>query len=151
MKCPVCGINNDKVVDTREAKDGDSVRRRRECLNCRHRFTTYESVLRAELMVVKRDGTREEFSPAKLRSGIVRACWKRPVSDRQISELIKTITGRVDALQEREISTGKVGQFVIEGLREIDEVAFVRFASVYRRFADVGEFINEIRNLSDGD
>jgi len=151
MKCPACDWLEDKVVDTRVSKEGDSIRRRRECLSCKNRFTTYESILRAELMVGKRDGTREEFSPVKLRAGVQHACWKRHVSDRQISDLIKVVTNRLDALQEREVPTTKVGQFVMEELEKIDEVAFVRFASVYRRFEDVGEFISEIRSLTDRD
>lgn len=151
MKCPACSCPEDKVIDTRVSKDGDSIRRRRECLECKHRFTTYESVLRTELMIVKRDGTREEFSPGKLRKGIQRACWKRQVSDRQISDLVKNVANRLDALEEREVPATIVGQFVMEGLQDIDEVAYVRFASVYRHFKDVGEFISEIRSLAGRD
>lgn len=151
MKCPACGCTADKVVDTRESKEGDSIRRRRECAECQNRFTTYEAILRTELMVVKRDGTREEFSPAKLLAGVQHACWKRQISDRQINDLVKTVANRLDALQEREIPTTTVGQMVMEELEKLDEVAFVRFASVYRRFEDVGEFISEIRSLSDRD
>lgn len=151
MKCPSCDWLEDKVVDTRVSKEGDSIRRRRECLKCKQRFTTYEAVLRAELLVVKRDGTREEFSPAKLRAGVEHACWKRRISDRQIGDLVKAVGNRLAALQEREVSSSDVGRMVMEELRKIDDVAYVRFASVYRRFEDVGEFINEIRSLADRD
>ncbi len=149
MKCPECDCLEDKVVDTRISKEGDSIRRRRECIGCGHRFTTYEAIMRTELMVVKRDGTREEFSLDKLRSGIQHACWKRPVGDRQIDELVQSVVNRLDGLQEREVGSAKIGNWVMDALKELDEVAFVRFASVYRRFEDVGAFLNEIRNLSD--
>lgn len=139
------------MVDTRVSKDGDAIRRRRECLECKNRFTTYESVLRTEVMVVKRDGTREEFSPGKLRAGIEHACWKRQISERQISDIVKTIANRIDNLNQREVASTRVGQFAMEELEKTDSVAFVRFASVYRRFKEVDDFLDEIKGLNQRD
>ncbi|MDT8390683.1 MAG: transcriptional regulator NrdR [Lentisphaeria bacterium] len=151
MKCPACGCPEDKVVDTRVSKDGDAIRRRRECMECKNRFTTYESVLRTEVMVVKRDGTREEFCPGKLQAGIEHACWKRQISERQISDIVKTITNRIDQLNQREVASTRVGQFAMEELEKTDSVAFVRFASVYRRFKQVDDFLDEIKGLNQRD
>lgn len=149
MKCPKCDYRDDKVIDTRESKDGDSIRRRRECLSCGARFTTHEIVLKAELVVVKNDGSREDFDPGKVRSGIRHACWKRPVSESQIDKMVHAVTGRLETLQQREIKAELIGEAVMEELHNVDHVAYVRFASVYRSFQDVGEFIDEIRNLAD--
>jgi len=149
MKCPKCGCLDDKVVDTRVAKDGASIRRRRQCLSCDARFTTYEGVLRTDIVVVKRDGAREDFSLSKVHDGIRRACWKRPISEAQIDEVVKAIALDVSNMQDRELSSQKLGQLVMEHISCLDHVAFVRFASVYRRFADVGEFIHAIRSLTD--
>ena len=149
MRCPKCSCIDDKVTDTRIAKEGDSIRRRRECLNCGNRFTTYETVLRAEVVVVKRDGTREDFDLEKIRLGIRKACWKRPVSEEQIETLVKAISERLENLQEREVSSQVVGEMVMKELQRLDEVAYVRFASVYRRFKDIDQFINEIRKMTE--
>ena len=149
MRCPSCACPDDKVVDTRISKDGAAIRRRRECASCGARLTTYEAILRAESVIVKRDGRREDFSPEKLRSGLQHACWKRPISEDQIDSLVKTISARLAALQQREVASHVLGQFVVEALCDVDHVAYVRFASVYRRFEDVGEFLSEIENLKD--
>ena len=130
-------------------REGDAIRRRRECLTCAHRFTTRESVVRVEIAVVKRDGTREDFSPEKLRTGIRHACWKRPVSQDQIDAMIGSITTELERLQQREVMSQTIGELVMERLQSVDEVAYVRFASVYRQFKDVDQFINEVHSLSE--
>lgn len=147
MRCPRCGCTDDKVIETRAARDGDSIRRRRMCEDCEHRFTTYEMVLRTEFVVVKRDDTREEFNVEKIRQGIQRACWKRAVPAEQIDETVRAILLRLEGLPEREIPSRRIGQFVMEALRDLDEVAYVRFASVYRRFRDIDQFIAEIKEM----
>ncbi len=149
MRCPKCANLDDKVVDTRVSKEGESTRRRRECLNCGTRFTTYEMVVRHEFVIVKRDGTREEFNPEKLKMGVRRACWKRPVGEEQIDQAVRNISERLENMQEREIASQLVGEKVMHELERLDEVAYVRFASVYRRFKDIDQFINEIRHLTD--
>ena len=149
MRCPKCANLDDKVVDTRVSKEGESIRRRRECLNCGSRFTTYELVVRNEFVVVKRDSTREDFNPEKLKMGVRRACWKRPVSEEQIDQAVRNITERLENMQEREIASQIVGEQVMRELEQLDEVAYVRFASVYRRFKDIDQFVNEIRSLTD--
>ena len=150
MRCPRCKCVEDKVVDSRASKDGSSVRRRRECLNCGHRFTTYEEVIQAELVVLKRDKLREDFDREKLRTGIYKACWKRPVTQEQIDALVNRIIKGVEQDFEREITAEEIGNRVMSELKGLDEVAYVRFASVYRRFRDIEEFINEIRQLNAG-
>ena len=149
MRCPKCSCLDDKVTDTRISKEGDSIRRRRECLNCGNRFTTYESVLRTEVVVIKRDGTREDFDMEKIRLGIRKACWKRPVSEEQLETVVKAIAERLENMQEREVASQVVGELVMKELQQLDEVAYVRFASVYRRFKDIDQFINEIRKLTE--
>lgn len=147
MRCPFCSAPDTKVIDSRLANDGDSVRRRRECLTCAERFTTYET---AELLLprmIKRDGSREPFVEDKLRSGFLRALEKRPVSTEAIEAAINRMLHRMRATGERELATGLVGEWVMEELRELDEVAYVRFASVYRRFQDVNAFREEIERL----
>lgn len=140
--------NNDKVIETRVSKEGETTRRRRQCLSCSYRFTTYETVLPADITVVKNDGRREEFNPEKLRSGINLACWKRSVSQDTIDKVIGDISNQIALLPESEVSTRKIGELVMEALKEIDEVAYVRFASVYRKFNDADAFISEVKNLS---
>ncbi len=135
-------------METRVSREGDTIRRRRECLACEFRFTTREGVVPAEFIVVKRDGTREEFNPDKLCAGIRRACWKRAVSEEQMDEMVNTIIRDLLALPTREISSREIGERAMEALQKVDEVAYVRFASVYRSFRNVGEFINEVQNLS---
>jgi len=149
MRCPKCSCLDDKVTDTRVSKEGDSIRRRRECLNCNQRFTTYENVTRAEVVVVKRDGSREDFNAEKVRAGVRHACWKRPVSEEQIEAVVRRVAEQLENLQEREVASQVVGEQVMRELQRLDEVAYVRFASVYRRFKDIDQFLDEIRNLTD--
>lgn len=147
MKCPFCGANDDRVVDSREVKEGLSIRRRRECLACQRRFTSYERIEEIPYMVVKRDGTREEFDPAKLRMGLLKACEKRPVPPRDIDVIVDTVEQNLGEREEREITTTQIGNMVMRRLRKLDQVAYVRFASVYRKFEDVEAFMDELRNL----
>ena len=149
MKCPSCGTDNDKVIDTRASREGDAIRRRRECQHCGGRFTTYESILGTDVQVIKRDGTREDFSPDKIRKGIERACWKRHITSDQIDETMRAVSSRIESLQLREVTSLQIGQIIMEELKKLDEVAYVRFASVYRRFKDVEEFLKEIHRLAE--
>lgn len=148
MRCPKCFSTDDKVIETRISKEGETIRRRRQCLNCHYRFTTYETVIPVDVVVVKRDGRREEFKPEKLRAGITMACWKRSVASETIDRIVGDITIRLTMMTEGEISSRQIGQMVMDELRKVDEVAYVRFASVYRHFKDVDEFISEVKNLS---
>jgi transcriptional repressor NrdR len=147
MRCPKCGCQEDKVIDSRASREGATIRRRRECLKCSHRFTTYEEVERAGLVVVKRDGRREEFSKDKLLSGIRKACQKRPISPKVTEDLVEKIVNEVTDKYEREVPGEAIGKLVMEGLRQIDEVAYVRFASVYRRFQEATDFVQEVKKL----
>ena len=147
MRCPYCQIDDTRVVDSRLVVDGDRVRRRRQCVGCNSRFTTYEQAELALPRLVKSDGTRDEFNEAKLRAGIDRALEKRPVSTEQRDELLSRIIRRLQAWEERECPTTELGQWVMDELRSTDEVAYVRFASVYRRFEDVEAFREEIEKL----
>ncbi len=148
MKCPKCGYQEDKVIDSRMSKEASSVRRRRECLQCSNRFTTLEEIVAGEMFVIKRDDSREEFDPQKIREGVNKACWKRPISVEQIDELMEQILQRIEKHAEREISSELIGNYIMGELENFDEVAYVRFASVYRQFKDIGQFINEIRMLN---
>ena len=147
MLCPQCTSLEDKVIDSRLSKDGSSIRRRRECLECETRFTTYEQIERVELLAVKRDGRREPFDRQKLLSSFVKACEKRPISITVMEESVNDVMLDLESGQEREISTKAIGAKVMERLHAIDPVAYVRFASVYRRFEDLGEFLEEIQSL----
>jgi len=147
MRCPKCGCQEDKVIDSRASREGATIRRRRECTKCGHRFTTYEEVEREGLMVLKRDGRHEEFSRDKLLSGIKKACQKRPVAQKVIEDLIEKIVNEVTDRYEREVPAEELGRQVMEGLRRIDQVAYVRFASVYRRFQEATDFVQEVRKL----
>ncbi len=147
MRCPFCGTSEDRVVDSRESRDRGTIRRRRECLACGRRFTTYEKVEEITYRVVKNDGTRQDFDRTKLLRGLERACEKRPVSPRQLEEIVDAAEALLTEKEDREISTREIGAFVMERLRELDQVAYVRFASVYRRFEDVGEFMAELKTL----
>lgn len=147
MRCPKCGHMDDKVLDSRSARDGASVRRRRECLACNQRFTTYEEIVRDELRVVKRDGRREDLSRAKLTAGVLRACEKRPITQAQIETLVDSVLDEVSQTGDAEVSTNAIGEKVMIRLKKLDEVAYVRFASVYRRFADVNQFLNAIQDM----
>lgn len=147
MKCPFCRTDNDRVCDSRACQDGFSIRRRRQCLKCRRRYTTYERIEESTIKVVKRDGSRVPFSRDKIRHGLERACWKRPIGDRDIERTVAAIENDVYTSFDLEIESRRLGELVMEHLRELDEVAFVRFASVYRQFADAGDFVDEIRPL----
>lgn len=147
MRCPKCGGQDDKVIDSRASREGSTIRRRRECLKCGHRFTTYEEIEHEGLMVIKRDGRREQFSREKLLSGVKKACQKRPISPKAIEDLVEKIVDEITDKYEREVPGMAIGERVMEGLRQIDEVAYVRFASVYRRFQEADEFVKEVRKL----
>ncbi len=147
MRCPKCGCQDDKVIDSRASREGATIRRRRECVACGYRFTTYEEVERTGLLVLKRDGRREEFSREKLLSGLKKACQKRPISSKVLEELVDRIVNEVTDKYEREVPAEVIGKLVINGLRGIDDVAFVRFASVYRRFQEATDFVHEVKNL----
>jgi transcriptional repressor NrdR len=147
MKCPYCGNLGDKVVDSRESKEGEAIRRRRECLSCGRRFTSYERIDEIPYMVVKKDGRRERFERQKLVAGLLKACEKRPVSIPQLEAIADKIEARLQETPEREISTDKIGATVMQALKQLDKVAFVRFASVYRNFRDLDEFKDELNAL----
>jgi len=147
VKCPFCSKVKDKVVDSRESGAGDSIRRRRECLDCGRRFTSYERIEEIPYLVVKKDGRREAFDRSKLMTGIHRACEKRPVSAKALDALVEEIEQLVADSADREVPSSRIGERVMERLRELDKVAYVRFASVYREFEDVREFMAELQNL----
>ena len=147
MRCPFCGKSEDRVVDSRESRDSGTIRRRRECLSCSRRFTTYERVEEVGYKVVKNDGTRQEFDRGKLLRGLEKACEKRPVSPKQLEEIADAAENLVAEREDREISTRELGAFLMERLHQLDQVAYVRFASVYRRFEDVEEFMEELKGL----
>ena len=147
MNCPFCGHLQDKVVDSRESKEGDSIRRRRQCLACERRFTTYERIDEVPYMVVKKDGRREKFDRQKVLAGLLKACEKRPVSMSKLSDLVNRVESKVIDSPDREIQTTEIGEILMEGLRELDKIAYVRFASVYRDFQDEQAFFNELKNL----
>ena len=147
MKCPFCAHEEDKVVDSRPSSDGRSVRRRRECLSCTKRFTTYEYVENVSMIVVKNDGRREPFDRQKLLKGIELACNKRPVSEKKIISLVEEIEEELQTLSKREITSKEVGALVMKRLKDLDEVAYVRFASVYHKFKDINEFMSELKGL----
>jgi transcriptional repressor NrdR len=147
MKCPFCGGVDDRVVDSRESREGEVIRRRRECESCGRRFTSYETIEEIPYMVVKRDGRREAFDRKKLRAGLVKACEKRPISPAQLDAIVDEIETRLHDTEEREVGTTDIGARVMDRLRELDKVAYVRFASVYRKFEDVDEFLSELKTL----
>jgi len=147
MRCPFCGSQKDSVIDSRIAKNGASVRRRRECLKCKRRFTTYEYVERTPLMVIKKDGRREGFNRQKLEAGLIKACEKRPVSIDRIEKLVDTIERTLEKKHDREVGSKEIGELVMKNLHNLDEIAYVRFASVYRQFKDVGQFVKELKKF----
>ena len=147
MRCPKCGCQDDKVIDSRASREGATIRRRRECLQCAFRFTTYEEIEHEGLMVVKRDGRREQFSKEKLVAGLKKACQKRPISPKIIDDLVEKIVDEITDKFDQEVPGLEIGERVMEGLRGIDPVAYVRYASVYRRFQEATEFVREVRNL----
>jgi transcriptional repressor NrdR len=147
VKCPFCGHLGDKVVDSRESKEGEVIRRRRECLECGRRFTSYERIDEIPYMVIKKDGTRERFERQKLISGLLKACEKRPVSVAAVEGVADRVEGILQDRPEKEMSTEEVGEVVMDELKKLDKVAYVRFASVYRHFRDIGEFMSELKDL----
>jgi len=147
VKCPFCGRLGDKVVDSRESREGEVIRRRRECQDCGRRFTSYERIDEIPYMVVKKDGSRERFDRQKVTLGMLKACEKRPVSVAAVEGIANRVEAMVQERPEKEIPTDEVGAFVMEELKHLDKVAYVRFASVYRHFRDIGEFMAELRDL----
>ena len=147
MKCPYCNEGDTKVIDSRPADDNSSIRRRRQCERCGKRFTTYEKLETMPLMVIKKDNTRESYDRSKMESGVIRSCHKRPVSTQQIDPMIDEIENQIFNLEEKEISTSVIGELVMNNLKDLDEVAYVRFASVYREFKDVNTFMEELGKL----
>ncbi len=149
MKCPFCGFSDTRVIDSRLGKEGNNIRRRRECMECTRRFTTYERVEEILPLVVKKDGRREPFDRSKIIAGIQRACEKRPVSIETIEKLVDRLELQLQESGEKEIESSRIGQAVMGALHDIDEVAYVRFASVYRQFKDINEFMSELKDLLD--
>jgi transcriptional repressor NrdR len=148
MTCPFCGHKEDRVIDSREGKDGDVIRRRRQCLQCERRFTTYERCDEIPYMVVKKDGRREKFDRQKVLSGLLRACEKRPVSMNKLAEVVNDVEAKLAENPEREMPTTEIGEILMERLQSLDKIAYVRFASVYRDFQDVEAFFNELKTLT---
>ena len=147
MKCPFCGFEESKVIDSRPTDEGERIRRRRECLNCQKRFTTYEIIESVPIIVIKRDKTREMFDREKLLNGLLRACQKRPVSVDMLEDLVDEIESTLQNSLEREVTSEKIGGMVMDRLKDIDEVSYVRFASVYRQFKDINTFMDELTKL----
>ncbi len=144
MKCPFCNIDNDRVIDSRASKDGLAIRRRRECLACRRRYTTYERLEDAVIKVIKKDGGRVPFQRERIKQGLEKACYKRPISDARIDEIISGIESEIYAHYDSEVESRDIGELVMRRLRDVDQVAYVRFASVYREFQDVRDFVDEL-------
>jgi len=147
MRCPYCGSTDDKVVDSRSTRDGSAIRRRRECIDCGRRFTTYEKIEGSVLMVVKRDGSREAFDRNKILTGILKACEKRPVSGEDIERMVDSVEAELHNKWEKEVKSTEIGEMVMQRLHDTDEVAYVRFASVYRQFKDITDFMQELKGL----
>lgn len=149
MKCPYCGIDNSRVIDSRPADDNNSIRRRRQCDECGKRFTTYEKVETIPLSVIKKDKTREAYDRSKIESGIMSSCHKRPVSIEQIEQTVDAIENEIYNLEQKEVESSQIGEIVMDKLKDLEEVAYVRFASVYREFKDVGTFMDELKKMLD--
>ncbi|MGY8767966.1 MAG: transcriptional regulator NrdR [Pirellulales bacterium] len=147
MRCPFCRADNDKVIDSRASQDGFSIRRRRECLACKRRYTTYERVEEMAIKIVKKDLVREPFKPDKIKKGLALACWKRPISESQIEDIVSAVESEIYAECEGEVNSDFIGELVMKHLHRIDQVAFVRFASVYREFKDVHDFVDELQPM----
>ena len=147
MKCPYCGEENTKVIDSTPAEENNAIRRRRQCLKCKKRFTTYEKVENIPLIVIKKDDIREPYDRGKIEAGIVRSCHKRPVSYEQIVSAVEDVENKIFNMEKKEISSRVIGEIVMERLKELDQVAYVRFASVYREFKDVNTFMDELKKL----
>jgi transcriptional repressor NrdR len=148
MTCPFCGHLEDRVIDSRESKEGDSIRRRRQCESCEKRFTTYERIDEVPYMVIKKDGRREKFDRQKVLGGLLKACEKRPISMVKLAELVNMVEARVTESPDREITTIEIGELLMDAIRGIDKIAYVRFASVYRDFQDEQAFLNELKSLT---
>jgi len=144
MRCPYCRSDNDRVIDSRTSQDGFAIRRRRECSSCKRRYTTYERLEEVAVKIVKKDGIREPFQPEKIKAGLTKACWKRPISDEQIEAVVSAVESDVYANFDSEMTSREVGDIVMKHLGKLDQVAYVRFASVYRDFTDVNDFVHEI-------
>lgn len=149
MKCPYCSNPDTRVVDSRPADDGASIRRRRSCDACGKRFTTYEKIETIPLIIIKKDNTREQYSRMKIENGVIRACYKRPVPAEEIERMVDKIETMIFSLEEKEIPSNVIGEMVMDGLKDLDEVAYVRFASVYREFKDVNTFMDELKKILD--
>ena len=147
MKCPFCHADNDKVIDSRASEDGAAIRRRRQCNACKRRYTTYERVERTTIRVVKKDGARVPFDRIRLKQGLEKACWKRPISDANIESVLTEVENYIETNCESEVESRYLGEIVMEQLRELDQVAYVRFASVYREFKDARDFVDELRPM----
>lgn len=147
MKCPFCGHDNTRVIDSRPAEDNNSIRRRRVCDECGKRFTTYEKIETIPLIVIKKDNNRETYDRSKIEAGVLRACHKRPISANQISELVDEVETEIFNLEDKEIQSRVIGEYVMEKLKELDAVAYVRFASVYREFKDINTFMDELKKV----
>jgi transcriptional repressor NrdR len=147
MRCPYCNHKEDKVVDSRSTQEEAAIRRRRECLRCGKRFTTYEYIEEVSLMVIKKDGRRQPFDRKKILSGIIRACEKRPISMEKMGEIVTQVERAIQKKSDREIPSSRIGELVIDRLKLLDEVAYVRFASVYRQFKDIGQFMTELKDI----
>lgn len=147
MRCPYCQLDNDKVIDSRASEDGYAIRRRRECLGCHRRYTTYERLEEVAIKVIKKDGNRVPFDRAKIRSGLEKACWKRPISDEQIEATVSAIEREIYDRFDYEAATQEIGELVMQELRKLDQVAYVRFASVYREFKDARDFVDELEPI----
>lgn len=147
MRCPFCGFLEDKVIDSRESREGEVIRRRRECAKCEKRFTTYERIDEVPYMVVKKDGRREKFDRQKVLAGLIKACEKRPVGMGKLAEIVDAVETKLIEIPDREISTTEIGETLVDRLKDIDKVAYVRFASVYRDFQDVEAFFDELKDL----
>lgn len=146
MKCPYCSTADTRVVDSRESEDGLSIKRRRICPNCQKKFTTYEYIERPTIYVVKKDGRRELFDPEKIKRGLIKACQKRPVAIEEIDRIVNKIKDSIESTMEKEIASDKIGEYVMQELKVLDDIAYVRFASVYRQFKDINSFLEEINN-----
>ncbi|MCM8787293.1 MAG: transcriptional regulator NrdR [Candidatus Omnitrophica bacterium] len=147
MKCPFCGHNEDKVIDSRETSEGMAIRRRRECLNCNKRFTTYEYVEKTPLMVIKKDGRREAFNRQKILAGLLKACEKRSIGVEQLEKIVSEIESEIQKKFDQEVESRFIGELVMDRLSKLDDVAYVRFASVYRQFKDINQFMRELREI----
>lgn len=147
MKCPYCGYKDSKVIDSRPAEEGSTIRRRRECINCKNRFTTYEKVEQTPIMVVKKDGNRQAFNRDKITNGMIKSCEKRPVSMSDIEKSVDEIEKNIQNSMKKEISSLEIGDMVMDELKKLDEVSYIRFASVYREFKDLESFVSELENI----